>query len=123
MPFIGFVLNFFRRRRKVRVIHRDVCRISPEDWRADPEMVKLAQHVLNDPRFKLMLDCVYFAHPATVLVGMVHPEQAAFLHAQGQGYTMALNSLRELGISNRLAEPLGDPTFEPPEELAQPTPE
>jgi len=109
------VLSFFKSRRKVQILQRDVCRLSPEEWRADPDMVKLARAVLNDPRFRLMLDCVYFAHPANAIYGKISIEDRALVQAQSQGYTIALACFKSLGVNSQLAQDLGDPTYEPPE--------
>lgn len=82
---------------EVRVIHRDPCQLTLDQWRADPRFISIAKKFLDNPEFRLMMDVLRTEHLASYCMTSANIEQRAVAQARGEGYTMCLNNIEALG--------------------------
>lgn len=112
-------MRWFRRRpkAKIEVIKREVCRLTVQEWRADPGWVGTGASVLSDPRLRQMLDVVGNSSPAfEVLPYGTAAQDRLVAQARAEGYTMALANLEALGVQQALRHPV-EATFEEPQKM------
>jgi len=101
-------------RTKVVIVKRDASRLTLQEWRSDPNLVRAAKKILDSSDFRIMLDIVRNENPVNqVFVGKVTMEERGIHQAYCEGYSVALNTLERLAQSSREIE-LGDPTWEDP---------
>lgn len=99
-------------RQEVKILLRDRCEVTTSEWRTDKALVSMAMHVLADPNFRLMIDCLNNSSPAH-WVGEMTMEQRAAMQARTEGYQMALTDLKSLGTLKAIETRMPDATFEP----------
>lgn len=99
---------------KIQVIHREVSRLTVEQWRGDPELVKLAIKVLAEPVIKNMLDVLRNSHIGRYTGTNMTMEGRAIHQAQIEGYNTALNNLEALAVEYKQVQPI-EATFERPD--------
>lgn len=102
---------------KIRVMVRDQTRITLDEWRSRPDLIKIASRFLNDPMFRMMMDVLRTTHFQNSAMGIfgVSIEDRAAMQARCEGYTIALNNLEAMGDYQKPKQEL-EPTFEPEEE-------
>lgn len=109
-------MSLFRRKTKIRVIQREHSRIDLSTWREQPDLVKRAYNVLNNPDFRMMLDVLDNAHPAHVVLADNAPiETRALWQARCEGYTLFSKLLESMGEMEKPQHTI-EATFEPPEQ-------
>jgi hypothetical protein len=98
---------------KVQIVPRDPLRITLDEWRKEPSLVKEAMDVLRDQRVRRMLDCLRTSHMAFNTAPLTMQQDAlASLWRQNEGYQLALNNFEALGSLQKAEEAL-ESTFEP----------
>jgi len=118
-------LSRFRKKpvTQVRLIEREACHLTLEEWRSDPLMVKQARDVVRKPAFRHMLDVLRTAHFANYhLPATADTETRAFQQARCEGYSMALSNLEAMAEFEKPFAELTE-TFETPEEPTATAPE
>lgn len=93
-------MSWFKKRPPVKfiVIHRDVCRLTIDQWKTNKEYVLLAQKTLAEPNVRLLLDVLRNSSPANEVLMERDLGVRAIKQAQIEGYMMALNNLESLGV-------------------------
>ncbi len=71
-------------------------RLTVDDWRGNPNLVKIAYDKLNDPHVRMMLDALRNSHLARYM-GQGTTEQRAWHLARCEGYQAALNDFEAMG--------------------------
>jgi len=111
------VFSFFRRKAKpvkLEVVQRDPFRLTIEEWRAQPDLVKMAADRLRDPYVRLMLDALHNSHLRRyTATGTM--EQKAFHLCRCEGYLTALKDFEAMAIASAVEEPV-ESTFERPDD-------
>lgn len=101
---------------KVRLVHREVGRMTVQEWRRDGHWVGQAQAVLRDGRLRLMLDAVANSGPGLDVLPLGTGAQDRIVQqARQEGYVMALANLEALGRMVQEEEPV-QATFQEPEQ-------
>src|SRR5689334_11385532 len=97
------MLSFFRpkpRQVRVEVIKRDPLRLSMDEFRSDPELLKKAQAALRDPTIRQMLDCIHLNHIGRwQFPRSMEGELRTRFADMAVGYTMAMNDFESLGVA------------------------
>lgn len=96
------------------MVYREVSRLTLEEWRSDPELVKLASKTLAEPFVRTMLDVLRNSHIGRYGASNMSMEGRAIHQAQIEGYNTALNNFEVLGIATKVVAHL-ESTFERPE--------
>jgi len=108
---------------RIRIIERESCRLTLEQWRSDPAMVAKARMISNNPDFRSMLDVLRSAHFANYhLPANADMDARACQQARCEGYSMALCNLEALAEFEKPFTDLPE-TFETPEEPTATEPE
>ncbi len=108
---------FKRRPRKIEIVNRDEAKISLSEWRTDPELVKVAMRVWNNPDFRLMVACLRNETPAfLVLPDDASPTRCIAIQRRSEGYTMALANLEAMATFQSPPAEV-EATFEPEEKV------
>jgi len=111
-----FFNRFRRAPRQVLIVHRDISRVTLNEWRSNPEMTKLAAKYVNDREVRMMLDVLRCsASPANAMLRLeADLDTRAVWQARTEGYMGALNDFESL--AELAKEPVEvEATYEPPE--------
>ena len=98
----------------MKVVYREVSRLTVDEWRSDPELVRMAAKVLSEPAIRNMLDVLRNSHLARYGTPGMTMEGRAIHQAQIEGYNTALNNFEALAIELKKHVEL-ESTFEPME--------
>jgi hypothetical protein len=105
---------FRHREVRIQIVTRDPLRLTMEEWRSQPDLVKLAKGVIVQPEVRQMLDVLRTSHLATY-TGVGTLEQRALHLSRCEGYNLALANFEALAMFEKPKEEL-EATFEPQEE-------
>jgi len=94
------------------VVHREVSRLTVDEWRSNPDLVKMALRVLSNPEVRTMMDTLRNSHIGRYTGTNMTMEGRAIHQAQTEGYNTALNNLEALAIELKLHVEI-ESTFEP----------
>jgi hypothetical protein len=83
---------------QIRIIHRDIARMTKEDWRSQPDLVKSATNVVASQTFKLMMDVIRNDHLASYYIPVATTEERAAHQLRCEGYNLALKDLEALAV-------------------------
>lgn len=109
------IFNWFRKKPKQVLIHRPVCTLTLDEWRAEPVLVRRAEKILSMPEVIEMIEVLRNSHYANyALTPSCGVEARAMHQCKCEGYGTALDNLASLGKSIKLMDQL-EPTFEKPE--------
>lgn len=101
---------------EIRVLGRDISKLTLSDWRSDEKLVSGAGAALSGDFVKLMMEVLRNEHPA---FQVMHPqyslEARALQQARAEGYTLCLSNLEAMGRKAANVVQL-EPTFEPEEQ-------
>ena len=96
------MFNLFRKRPvaeiRIEIVKREIYDITAQQWRSDPELVKVAARTLADPNLRQLLAVCRNEHLGRLSLDARAPDgmQLAFAH-RAQGFGIALNTLESLG--------------------------
>jgi len=110
-------MNPFKRKTSARVVllSREPFKLTVSEWRADQNMSAIAQKVLTDQNFRLMIQVLYNSSPAWEVMINASTEQRAIQQARIEGYTMALANLEAMAVHEKIHVPV-EATWEPDEQ-------
>jgi hypothetical protein len=100
---------------RLQVVYRDCSRLTLEQWRSVPDLVKVGMKFMSDPLFRQMLDVCRNEHPIETVHIDADMYTRAIHQARIEGYMLCLNNLESMGSIVKHEEPI-ESTFEPPEE-------
>ena len=109
---------------RVVIVHRDISRITLDQWRSNPDTVKMASKHTNNPEVRQMIDVLRCsAAPHNALLPLEATMEARGVwQARIEGYNAALNDFESLGVLVKTNEAV-EATYEPPETTAPETAE
>jgi len=113
MPFLDRIKQWFAPAPppKIRVVTRDILRVTIDQWRSDETLCATAYKALHDPTVRAMIDVMRTSSVLNwTLGGTATVEQVAMHGKFCEGYVMALNDLESLG-EQRKKIAVDEPTF------------
>ena len=88
---------------QVRIIDRDVFRCTLNEWRATPDLLKIAAGALRSPDVRRMLDVLRFCNLANYSCEGTLEQRAIHL-ARCEGYMACLNDFEAMAIEKKATE-------------------
>ena len=114
------MFGFLKKKHGVRVmvLNREPFKLALSEFRADKNMAAMAEKVVGNPNFRLMLQVLYNSSPAWEVMLSATTEQRAIQQARIEGYTMALANLESMSTHQMIQQRI-EATYEPEEEQVQ----
>lgn len=83
---------------RIEVIRRDSTTLRLDEWRSQPELVKLADAVWRNQDFRLMFQIAQTESPGNFAVLTGDLETRALHQARTEGYNLALAKLKSMRV-------------------------
>ena len=111
---LNLLRRLFRHPTKIQIVPRDPLRLTVDEFRSQPDLVKLAKEELRRPVLRQMLDSLHWSHLRRYTATGT-AEEKAFHLCRCEGYLSAMDDFERLGVSSKPEEVI-ESTFESPEE-------
>lgn len=113
------MFDFFKRKHNGRVVllNREPFKLTLSEFRSDKNMAAMAEKVLGNQNFRLMIQVLYNSSPAWEVMTAARADERIVQQARIEGYTMALANLESMSKHEPMRQPL-EATWEPEEEQA-----
>lgn len=86
---------------QVKVIRRDVCKLTLAEFRSDPAMTSAAAATLRSDYAVLMVQVLKNEHPSNYIQLNADIPTRAMMQARAEGYTLAIANLEAMAVHQK----------------------